>query len=384
MGSLMPLLPLILRQEKGLTEIQIGTALSLMSVASLFSPALLTLMADTHFDPRKILAAALASSAAALGALAFSSHQTLVILLVGLYGLALVAVVPLQDGFYFAAARQQVSLDQATPSYPLVRVWGTVGFIVPSLLFLIASHLGAPVSAGLYCAIIFCLAGAVNAWFLPPLPKKIPHQKKSLPTLDATRALLSRDGIPFCIALALASLASTFFYGFFPLYLKDVTGIGEAWVGPVINYGVFLEIFVTLSIPWMIAKIGVKSIFVLGFAVMALRMFVLAASPPIAVVVLVQTFHGLEVAALFILPAIYLNRLAGDQFQSSMQGVYAMFVAGTSKVIGYTLAGKIAAGSLSSLFLTGGTLAALASIITLIFLRRTHDSLHSSGTTPPT
>ena len=70
-------------------------------------------------------------------------------------------------------------------------------------------------------------------------------------------------------------------------------------------------------------------------------------------VIVAQTFHGIEVMALYILPVIYLNSLATDRFRNSIQGVYGMIVSGVAKIVGYQAAGLIAAKSLGSVFYWG-------------------------------
>ncbi len=368
-GSLAPLLPVFLTEEKHLTPAQLGTSMALMSGAALLSPVIITLLADTRTDPRRLLAASLFIGALALVGLYFVSSSPLVIGLVGLYGLALVAVIPLQDGFYFSAARSPAT-KLPPPSYPMVRVWGTIGFIVPSIILYAAIEKGAPPTVILAVALAYCALGVTNAFFLRPLPA-LPKDAAAarFPTLDAAKALFGSEARLFCIAMALAHASAPAFYAFFPVYLKERAGVPASAIGLIFCYGVFFEIFISLAIPKLSARFGFKPLFIAGFVALLFKMSVMASSPGIVMVVAAQTFHGVEVMALYILPVIYLNSLAGDRFRNSIQGVYGMIVSGGAKIIGYQTAGFIAATSLTGVFLWGAGLAAAAMVIFAIGFR---------------
>ena len=370
-GSLAPLLPVFLSEEKQLSPTQIGTSMALMSGASLLSPVIMTMLADTRADSRRLLGGSLFVAALALVALYFVASPALVIGLIGIYGLALVAVIPLQDGFYFSAARSP-GTRLPPPSYPVVRVWGTIGFIVPSLLLYFVLAVGAPLPVIIGVALVFCALGFANSYLLKPLPA-IPRDGASakLPTLDAAKALFGSEARLFCIALALAHASAAAFYAFFPVYLKERVGVPSSMIGLIFCYGVFFEIFVSLAIPKLTARFGYKTLFLAGFAALLFKMIVMSSSPGLAMVIVAQTFHGIEVMALYILPVIYLNSLATDRFRNSIQGVYGMIVSGVAKIVGYQAAGLIAAKSLGSVFYWGAGLAAAAIVIFAIGFRPT-------------
>ncbi len=368
-GSLAPLLPVFLTEEKGLTSAQLGTSMALMSGASLLSPVIITMLADTRSDARRLLGGSLFAAAIALVALYFAGSPAVVIGLIGVYGLALVAVIPLQDGFYFSAARSP-GTRLPPPSYPVVRVWGTIGFIVPSVLLYFALESGAPVPVILGVALVYCVLGFVNSYMLKALPE-IPSDggKAKLPTLDAARVLFGSEARLFCVALALAHAAAPAFYAFFPVYLKERVGVPSSVIGLIFCYGVFFEIFISLAIPKLSARFGYKPLFLAGFGALVFKMVVMASSPGLGMVIVAQTFHGVEVMALYILPVIYLNGLAADRFRNSIQGVYGMIVSGGAKIIGYQVAGFIAVKSLSGVFVWGAGLAVAAMVIFAIGFR---------------
>src|SRR3954463_12824693 len=67
-GSVVPFISLYFQQH-GLKKDQIGYVYSVAAIAVVLSPILLTFLADSHLDARRILAGAMLIAAAALGAL---------------------------------------------------------------------------------------------------------------------------------------------------------------------------------------------------------------------------------------------------------------------------------------------------------------------------
>lgn len=373
LGSLMPLLGVFLKEVKGLDDGQVGLAMGLTSVAMLGSPALITLLADTRVDSRRILAVAFALSATVLAAMGSAPTPGTTILLFVLHGFAFVAMLPLMDGFFFSYAEQmEKSGCDGVPPYPRVRVWGTIGFIVPSvILWLAISRGGADSSAIVPCAIGFCLLSIANSFRLPKVERAVPAEGSGrLPTRDALVVLFSPQARPLCVALWLGYLSTAAYYAFIALFLREVVGVDPAMIGLVMSIGVVVEIFWTLAMPRLQTAIGLKGILVVGLALMGVRMLLLAEFPTLPVVAVTMIGHGLEVLALFVVPVMYLNRLAGDRFRNSIQGVFTMTVAATSRIVGALTAGwLVKETSLTTLFACAGVVGLVASLVVVVFFR---------------
>lgn len=369
----MPLMTVFLREQAGFTFLQIGIAASIMGLPMLFSPVLITFFADRNIDPRRILAVAFTSSACVLTAMFFSTQIKLTLLLYFVHGLSFVAMLPLQDGFFFSLTQQMKSEGKYFPEYPFVRVWGTIGFIVPSLLLYFPLKNGAEPGSILPVAVFFCVLSMINSFFLPPLERKIfaAGTGRRIPTRQAFARLYSPEGRWLAIGIFFGLLAASIYYSFIANYFDEVIHIPRQYIGLIINIGVVLEIGYSLLMPAMQRKIGLKAIISLGLGLMSLRMFLLATFPTPLVAVLVQVMHGMEVLALYIAPPMFINRLAGDEFRNSMQGVYTMGVGGLSRVIAGTTAGfVIMNGDLKNGLYLGAGLALTAFIIITLFFER--------------
>lgn len=384
LGSLMPLLGVFLKEVKGLSAEQVGLASGLTSLAMLASPALITLLADTRLDSRRILAVAFALSATVLAAMGAAPTPGATIFLFVLHGFAFVAMLPLMDGFFFSYAEEigrgnrhgeddevGSSGGVMAPTYPRVRVWGTVGFILPSLILWAAIRRGADTSVIVPCAIFFCVLSMINSYRLPKVARAVAVKGAAkMPTKEALSVLFSAPARVLCIALFLAYLSTAAFYAFIAIFLSEVVKVEHEMIGLVMSIGVFLEIFWTLYMPKLQSAIRLKGILVAGLALMGLRMIVLAQFPYLPVVMIAMVSHGLEVLALFIVPVMYLNRLAGDRFRNSMQGVFTMTVSATSRILGAFTAGwLVAATSLQTMFVWAGAMGLVAALVVGVFFR---------------
>lgn len=339
LGSLAPLLSVFLQEEKGLSPSRIGIALALVSASNLISPTLMTLLADTRLQTRHILAMAYSSTALMLGILLGPTNWTLTLVLMAGYGLSIVAMFPLQDGLYFSAAREAQRAGKPVIEYPRVRIWGTVGFMIPSLLLYLwlqrSSDTHPAVIGAIFCAIL-CVTWSLTR--LPPVHPAAPTPGGRMPTLEAFRVLAQPGTRWLCIGIGLAVSCSATYHHFFPLYLRNTLHLDRQWIPLIINLGVIGEVLYTLAFPSLRQRIGEKGILLGGLGFMTLRMALLSWFPCLPVAILVQLGHGLEILALFVLVPMLLDRLAGDHFRNSMQGAFSMFMGG-SRLLGTLLAG---------------------------------------------
>ncbi|MEX1017802.1 MAG: MFS transporter [Phycisphaeraceae bacterium] len=403
MGSVLPYLPVYLRTQE-LTNTQVGYVLGMVGAAILLSPVALTLLADAHLEGKTLLAGIFLASAATLAALLLTEGFWPIFVAHALFALAFVAVMPLQDGLNFQVQAQHRAAGRSAVPYHRVRVWGTVGFILPSLILYVALAAGAPIGATLAVGVGFALLGGLSALTLPrtrplarggapgadvPPPPENANSKletqnsklsSRLPTTEALHAMLRPHVLIFCAAIFLAHMANSAYYAFYPLYLTEQAGIANEWVGLITNLGVVLEVFFMLGFGYLLARFGVRWLMVLGTAAMAVRMGLLAAWPTVFIAVATQVFHGLHVLVIHVAPAVFLNRQAQSRYRNSIQGLYAMTIYGTGRILGSVLGGWVADESLLHVFYYASLVCALAAGLFILFFR---EPAPAAGHTPP-
>lgn len=361
-GCLLPFQPVFLR-ARGLDHAQIGLIQALSSLAVFVTPVIATLLADTRLKPRRLLLITSVLSVLSLLSLLLS-HQFWPLLLAWCaYSLAAAPISSLHDGLYFTLQKQNLAAGRPTRPYHFVRVWGTVGFIIPSLMLFWVLDAG-----NIELTVLLAVAGAVlcsvNALLLPDtrLSDEAGAGLSRLPTAAAAAALLQPATLVFCSAMFLISLSMGAFYTFHPLYLADL-GIPSAWIGLIVNIGVAVEVVFMLAFGRLLASLGLRRLVLLGTACMTVRMAMLALWPSVPVAIASQLFHGIMVITVHVAGAVYLNSLAEDRYRNSIQGLYAMAVFGVGRLVGNLLAGWCAAWGLPAVFLLAGGLTAAAAVI---------------------
>lgn len=344
MGSLIPFLPIYLKQNQGLGEGEIGLALGIASVSILITPVLMTLLADTRFDPRLLTSLIFGISGLALLALFFTSGFWFVLAFLTLHSLAYAGVMPLHDGMTFSIQRQREQRGQKATPYNKIRVWGTIGFILPSLILFVLLDKGWSTEVILLCGVFFSLLALANVFRIPDprLDSQFAGPRTRLPTALAFRILVQPHMRVFALSMFLFFLGTFSFTSFYPLYLSEVVGVKEQWVGLIFNFGVVIEILFLLSMGWLQARLGFRKLMILGVAAFVAQTLALGCFPVPAVAVMAQSVHGLIILAMYISPVMYLNRHAGDRFRSSIQGLYTMAIVGVSRIVGIAAAGQIA------------------------------------------
>ncbi|MDA0811003.1 MAG: MFS transporter [Verrucomicrobia bacterium] len=367
MGSMMPLLTVYLGHEKGFSKSNIGVVMAASGFSMIISPVLMTLLADMRIESRRIIAAALAISTFFILGMHFANGVWLVGACYVIYHLSYVSIPPLQDGMYFRMEAEHDPGAGPLVPYGSVRVWGTAGFIVPSLMLWAAAALlpgGKEAITGsmMYCAAAFAVVSAFHSLRLPPNPPRGQNASR-LPSVAAAQVIFGPEGRWMCLPLIITYLCAPAYHAFFPLYLKEVTGYSESVIGLIICIGVLIEIFVIFNLERLRKRFGLKRLMVFGVICMAFRFACLAAFQNAWTPILVQLFHGPEIAALFVLPIMYINRLAGAEFRNSIQGVYAMLVLGSPRIVGSYLSGQVAKVSLPLLFTIAAVLVTIAAAV---------------------
>ena len=420
-GSLLPFVALWL-SDRGLDKPQQGYVIASSGLAIFITPVVVSFFADTRFEPRRLLSWVYFLNGASLLVLWFAETYWPILALFIVHSLAFAPVSPLQDSVFFGAereAKRRIEQGDKTvappPVYHQVRVWGTVGFILPSLiLFAVMGgwvsqlieqlqqvgwirwegkfDVGARVI--LLCGAAFSFIGFANTYALPEVrrganigvakptePEKFDVTKTPepageaeeatgvgvrgarVPTLDAARAMLAPGVLIFCMAMLLVHIAGAFYYNAFALLLTEVNGLDKKWVGLVANLGVVVEIFFVLALGKMETKLGLRGIVVWGALAVAGRMACLCASAflgastdpatrqfALALAISSQGFHGMTVIVMHLSAPMLLNRIAKDEYRTSVQGLYSMSIVGVGRIAGSLIAGYVGAISLMWLY----------------------------------
>lgn len=376
LGTVLPFASVYFRAA-GFSEAQVGYAWAAYSAAVVCSPVLVTLAADTRADPRRLMLAGLLVSGLALVALGFIHGAASILAVWSVFCLTYLPLLPLQDGIAFSLQQRRLERNERPMPFHRVRLWGTIGYLVPSVVLFLLLRAGWRAAAAVTSGALFAAVAAVQAILLDDprahgAARNVNGERTTLasrlPTLGAARALFRPDMRAFCAAIFLSQTASMIYMSFYPIYLTERAGFAPRWVGLISSIGVVVEAFFLAACGWLTARLGVRRLLLLGLALVTVRLLLLAASAHPAVAVGTQLFHGIMVAALSIVPQTFVNARATDRDRHSMQGVFVMLL-GAARVAGSLAGGRAAAHGLAAPFALGALLCAAAAAVVLAFFR---------------
>ncbi len=347
LGSLLPYVS-IYAGEMGLSDSEIGWVYAAFGLSVLVSPPLYTLLADRWLSNRQLIGCCYGLGVVTLAGLVASGRFSTIFAAHLMFALGFTALIPLMDGLTFATigngAAERATAGQVTERpvpYRAIRVWGSYGWLVPGMVFpflLLLDWSAAWVStAAIITGAAFCLMGVLA---LPALPRGGAVKPAKLPTLAAFRAMRQPQVAAFVATVFIFFTSISVYYTFYPRYLQHL-GLRVELVGLVTNLGVVVEVFCMAISGWLLTKIGLRGLLLLGGLSIVARMVMLAVWPNYAVAIGTQIFHGPTVLVLYLLPPMYLNLKAEDGYRNSIQGLYHMLCLGVARLVGSVAGGHV-------------------------------------------
>lgn len=353
-GAYMPYLPVFLGSDLGLPDRQIGWVTGIYGLSVLVAPPLLTSLADRRLSGRTIIGCAYVLACLGLVALALADTFLAVLPLAFAFSLVYTPLFALLDGLAFSA----IAAAERPPPYDRLRVWGSLGFMIPAFVLFFALHAGVAGRTAIVAAAVAAGLGALASPLLPDFP---PVARAGLPrsaTTAAWQALRGASTRALLIPTGLLFAAISIFYAFYGRLLVSI-GIDPAWIGLVMNIGVLSELPLMFAAGALLRRFSVRAILLVGAACLTARMFLLATADPIVAVV-TQVLHGPVVVGLYLLPPMILNLKAEPSSRNAVQGLYAMLCFGLARLLGSVLGGYAAEIELRWAFVLGAALALIA------------------------
>ncbi len=357
LGIYLPYLPLFLK-SKGFSGIEIAFLISLLPIFKLISPPFWGYVSDVLFSPKKVLIGTTFLSGLAFVLFTIFQGRTAVIILLSLFALFRAPLIPLMNSLTFKFLGEKVE------NFTLVRVWGSVGFIVfATTIGKILSHYSIQLLFPIFMALIL-FANTFVSFLFPDLEPPARGKSKK----DLIKLLTNRAFIFFIVVSMISRMADGPYYSFFSLHLKQL-GFGETFIGIAWSVGVVAEIIVFLIAPRMLKTFSLKQILFVAYFAGVIRWALVALFKDPWILLFSQLFHGLTFGAFYAGSVSYVEKSNPPQFRATAQSIFASFAFNLGVLLGYLYSGPVEEkwGS-SVLFLTASGISLIASIL-LIFLK---------------
>jgi len=265
------------------------------------------------------------------------------ILLLLLYNLCYMPTLGLANSLAFHHIQSQEK------QFPLIRVFGTIGWIVAglSISFVLGPLIGVVAertALPVYTAATASVLLGLYSFTLPHTPPPGAGQRVSLRSiagLDALAQLGDRPFYVFIVASFLLCIPLAAYYNFTQIFLGDA---GVTRIAATQSLGQMSEVGFMLLMPLMFVRLGVKRMLMVGMAAWVLRYALFAIAAPTAIFSMILIgilLHGVCYDFFFVTGQIYVDKKSTPAVRGQAQGFLVLVTYGIGMLIGAQVAGNV-------------------------------------------
>lgn len=325
LGINLPFFPLWLH-SRALDEATIGVILAAPLIARIVANPLVTSVADRSGDVARTLTACAVAVVIGTVALAFVDTAGPILLVVTLTALAQGPLIALLDAFLWLQLAADRDPGARTHAYGRIRLWGSFGFVAATLgAGWLLDRLQASAVLWMLVGAATATASAAVAVARGPRVATAPARRSAEP---AGRIAHRLQLVAVIAGAAMVQASHALYYAFSSLHWRDAgssaTLVGSLWsIAVIAEVGVFAFAGRALAI-----TSAPMLLLIAGAAAAVLRWLVMALDPGVAVVMLLQTAHGVTFGATHLGSMAMLARLAPGGVHARAQGWLAAAWAG--------------------------------------------------------
>ena len=316
---------------------QIGLAYGATAVGAIVSPFISGVVADRFFATQRILSFLHLVGA---GLLYWVSTLTDFAMF---YPVLLAYTISYMAGHGLTSSLTLTHAKNPAREFPLVMVMASVGWIAAGL---VVSWLKLEDSAGMFrLAAGAALVMGLYALTLPHTPPKGAGTGGSLGTmlgLDALSLMRDRAFATFIVCSFLICVPLSFYFSWMNVFMNELKIPNAA---AKMTIGQVSDVVFLLLLPFLLPRLGVKGILVLGMSAWAVRfgLFWLFDQNQSALWMLFLgiAVHGMCYDFIFVMGRMYVDLRATEKIRAAAQGLHAFVTLGLGMFIGSWLSGVV-------------------------------------------
>ena len=318
-GIQLPFLPLWLK-AKALSESEIALVVALMVAIRILAIPLGTFIADATGRRRSIIVISAFGTFAAYSALHFASGFGPILILALLASALLAPIMPLTEVMAIEGSAHY-GID-----YGRIRLWASLSFLLGSL---IAGALLEIVPVAFVIALVAIAQGlgAVVALVLPADRTNAKTAPRPLSMAAVLGAVTSGVFVIFLAAASIGQASHGMLYAFGSVYFDDL-GYSKFTIGELWAIGVVTEIVMFAFSGRFHKAFGAVGLIMLGTACGAIRWFVIALEPPLAILFIAQMLHAGSFGLTHLGTMHYIRENVPENMRNTAQGLFAVLSGG--------------------------------------------------------
>lgn len=329
LGSILPYWGLYLQSE-GFGATEIGLLIALLHLTKVIAPNIWGALASGSSRPVKMIQVASFISAVAFAALFFGE------------GFWWLAAVMLFFSFFWNATLPQFEavtlshLHQDSHRYSLIRIWGSIGFII--VVYGIGKGLES-LSIELLPIVIVSFLGAI--WLVSlsvPEPPKIEEERQSGRMLSI---VFAPGVLAFLMVCFLIQASHGPYYVFYSIYLEQ-QGYTGGETGLLWALGVVAEVLLFLVMHRVLKRFSLRFILLVGLVLTGLRWLMIALwIESLPVLLFAQLLHAASFGSNHVVAIHLIHLYFGSRHQVKGQALYSSISFGLGGVVGSLFSGYL-------------------------------------------
>ncbi len=330
---------------------QVGAVYATMGIASLFMPALMGIVADRWVNAERVM-----GSLHIIGALLLlwastitSVNQYPLFYLIMLFNsMAFMPTIALNNTVsYIVLEKNQYDIVK---DFPIIRVFGTVGFIVAMWMIDLLGFTKSPMQ--LYVSAGSGLILGIYAFTMPackPVPNTERKNWMQALGLDAFVLFKQQKMLVFFIFALLLGAALQITNAFGGAFLDDFKttypdSFGVQHPNLLLSISQFSETLFILTIPFFLQKFGIKKVMLMSILAWVLRFALFGIGNPgegLHWLVLSMIIYGMAFDFFNISGSLFVEKEADVSIRASAQGLFMLMTNGIGAYLGGTLSGMV-------------------------------------------